>query len=245
MSKTFLEMFIEDCKYYDVEQKEVKTILKHVDLKGKIVLDIGAGIGRLAFPLVRHAKEVVAIDQDHRLSPYWKLHGRRNVKFVNTTAEQYLKNRRKFDVILLAWPTFDSAFIPLIKNAMDTQTLFIFLTCDNNSDWESVVDNLGLVKKGHFDNDISNKMRFLKELPRQFRLLEKKKMFTQYVYPDEKTALCVFVQDFRMWFGLVLDKKDKEKLKEIIHAHRKGRKVVFGEEVWFYVLKKKGGKHAG
>ena len=242
--QNYLKMFIDDCKYYDHEQKEIKAILKSVDVKGKSVLDLGTGIGRLAFPLARYARELIALDQDSRLLPYFKMHQKKNVKFVRQSFEKYLKKKRIFDIVLLAWPTFDSRFTSFIKNAMDEYTSFIFLTCDNNSDWETVVDKVKSTKKKGFDSNVSNKVKSLKELPRQFKMFKKEKILTRYIYPDEKTAFRIFIQDFKMWFGLNLNEGEKQKLMKIILAHKKGKKIIFGEEVWMYVMRKKGGNHA-
>ncbi len=238
--QSYLEMFIEDCRYYDREKGEVKAILKHVDLKGKTVLDVGAGIGRLAFPLARYAKEVVAIDQDHRLSPYWKLHGRRNVEFINTTAEQYLKNRRKFDVILLAWPTLDFRIFSSLKKAMHEHSLLILLMCADDSDFESVIDKIGLVREGYFNKSLQKKKNFLQRLSQTFQILHEEKMVTFYHYPDERVAFRILKNGFKMWYALNLHNKAKENLKKIIYRHKHGKKIFFQEEDWFYLF-----KHAG
>jgi ubiquinone/menaquinone biosynthesis C-methylase UbiE len=238
--QSYLDMFIEDCKYYDPDQKEVKTILKHIDLKGKTILDVGAGIGRLAFPLAKYAKEVVAIDQDHRLSPYWKLHERKNVIFVNTPAEQYLKNRRKFDVILLAWPTLDFRIFSSLKKAMHEKSFFILLMCADDSDFESVVDKIGIVRKGHFNKFLQKKKNFLQRLSQHFQILHKEKIITSYQYPDEHVAFRILKNGFKMWYALTLHNKAKENLKKIIYSHKQGKKIFFQEEVWFYLF-----KHAG
>ncbi|GEM_PF-2220803 len=236
----FLKDFIEDCRYYDHEQKEVKHILKSVDLRGKTVLDVGAGIGRLAFPLARYAKEVVAVDQDRRLSPYWKLHGRKNVTFVNTTVEQYLKNRKKFDVILLAWPTLDFRIFSSLKKAMHEKSIFILFMCADDSDFESVVDKIGIVRKSHFSKSIKRKQRFLKHLLSAFSWIRKDKVKTSYIYPNEYVAFRILKNGFRMWYALTLHNKAEENLKKIIHRHKRGKKIVFQEEDWFYLF-----KHAG
>lgn len=221
----FLEMFIEDCKYYDLRNIEIKTILKNTNILGKTILDLGTGIGRLAFPLAKYAKKVVALDNDKRLREYFKKHKKRNLIFVNKKAENYLTKYNKFDIILLAWPTFNFKFVNLIKKVMHKNSKLIFITCDNNSDFETIVDKLEVVKKGQFDKDISNKIKFLKQLPKKFRLITKKELNTNYLYPNKKIAFRVIKNGIKMWFNIKLDKKTEDKLKTLIIEHKKREKL--------------------
>jgi len=233
----FLKAFIEDCKYYDLENKELKNILKYVNLKNKSLLDIGAGIGRLSFPLAKYAKEVVALEKDKRLAKYWKKHENKKVKFVNQSLESYAKKskRRKFDIILLAWPTFDSKFIGLIKKFMHKESKFIFITCDNNSDYEKTLSKLS--NKKDFKKDIENKKKFIKILPKKFRLTKKRKIATYYKYPNEKIAFKINKNSLQLWFNTKVGKNIEDKLKKIIEEHKKNKQIIFQEEIYFYILK--------
>lgn len=240
MSKMkFLDMFIEDCKYYDSKKIELNTILKRVDFRGKTVLDIGAGIGRLSFPIAKYAKEVIALDKDKRFREYFKRHKTKNVVFVNQDAEIFLKKGKKFDIVLLAWPTLNFKLINLIKNAMHKDSLFIFITCDNKSDFEMIVNKLKFTEKGFFDKDIQNKMKFIKLLPKKFKVLSKKKISVPYVYPNKKIAFETLKITLKLWFNIKLNKKSKERLSVLVDKHRINNKVKFGEKIWFYVLKLK------
>ena len=234
----YLDMFIEDCKYYDIENIELKSILKSVNVKEKTILDLGTGIGRLAFPLLKHAKKVVALDNDKRLEKYFRKNKKKNLTFVNQNAKKYIKGK-KFDIILLAWPIFNFNFIEHVKNAMHKKSRFIFLTCDNNSDFETIVDKLGVVKKERFKKDVLNKNKFLEQLSKRFRVLIKKKLKTRYIYPNKKTAFRVIKNGIRMWFKINLNKKAEEKLIKLINKHKKKGKIIFDEEIYLYILKLK------
>jgi len=235
----FLDMFTEDCKYYDPKNIEVKTILKYVKLKGKTILDIGAGIGRLSFPLAKYAKKVIALDKDKRVMEYFRKHKKKNVEFANQDAKHYLKKGMKFDVILLAWPTIHFKFIEICKKAMHENSILIFITCDNNSDFETIVDKLRVVKRNYFDKAIADKMKFLKLLPIKLKLLIKKKIPTEYLYPSKKTAFRVLKNDMEMWFNIKLDKPAERRLLDLIKKHKKGENIRFKEIIWFYILKLK------
>ena len=232
----FLKVFIEDCKYYDLENKELKAILRYVKAKNKTILDVGAGIGRLSFPLTKYAKEVVALEKDKRLASYFEKYKNKKVKFVNQSLESYTKKskRRKFDIILLAWPTINFKFINLVKRLMYKNSKFILITCDNNSDFETIIDKLDAGKG--FEKYIKNKQKFLKNLPKRFKLLFKKKIKTYYSFPNKKIAFRIIKNSMELWFRKRFNKKTNKKLGGIIKKHKKGEKVIFEEEIWFYLM---------
>jgi len=232
----YLDMFI---KYYDSKKVEIKTILKNVNLKNKTILDIGAGIGRLSFPLAKFAKKVIALDKDKKFKEYFKKHKKQNLKFVNIEAEKYLKNKEKFDIILLAWPTFSYKFVKLVKNAMHKDSLFIFITCDNNSDFETIADKIDVVHKDYFKKDIKNKEKFMKILPKKFKLITKKKLKTNYFYPNKKIAFRILKNSLKMWFNIKLNSKSESNLNKLIDEHKQKNKIIFKGEVWFYLMKLK------
>lgn len=155
----FLRAFVQECRHYDPQQLELNAILRSVSLRGKRILDIGTGIGRLAFPLARYTQEVVAIDKKRIFGDYFKKHRRKNVLFFPISAESYLKKPRSFDIFLLAWPTLNPKLLTLIRKSMTKESLCIFITCDNRSDWETTVDRLGTVRKQTFHKDIANKQQ--------------------------------------------------------------------------------------
>ena len=235
----FLKMFTEDCKYYDLDKIELKNILKYADVKNKTILDVGTGIGRLAFPLAKSAKKVIALDKDKRFRPYFKKHKKTNLKFVNKNAESYLKNKKGFDIVLLAWPTFDFKMINSIKNSMNKYSRLIFITCDNNSDYETIPDKLDVLKKAAFNKDVQNKSKILKKLPKMFKVIIKKKLKTDYEYPYKKTAFRIIKSGLKLWFGIKLNKIDEIKLINLINKHKRGSKMIFKEKLYFYVLKLK------
>ncbi|MBI4116651.1 methyltransferase domain-containing protein [Candidatus Pacearchaeota archaeon] len=236
----FLNAFIEDCRYYDLNKVELKNILKYVNVRNKTVLDVGAGIGRLAFPLSKYAKEVIALDNGKRFMPYFKKHKKTNVKFVNKSMEEYVKKTlKKFDIVLLAWPTFDFKMINSVKSSMNKDSKLIFITCDNNSDYETIPNKLRVLEKAVFNKDVQNKGKILKKLPKMFRVMVNRKLKTNYKYPDKKTAFRIIKNGLKLWFNIKLDKSNKVNLIALINKHKKGNKIIFEEKLYFYVLELK------
>lgn len=236
----FLNAFIEDCRYYDKNGVELKSILKNVNLKNKRVVDIGAGIGRLSFPLSNYAKEVVALDKDKQFIEYYKKHKRKNLIFVNKSAEEYLKEDNQFDIFIIAWPTINFKFINLLEKLTPRSSIIIFITCDNTSDFETIVNKLGVFDKEKFKNDTINKAKFINKIEKSFKLIKKEKVRTEYSYPNKKIALKNIKNCLKLWFNIPLKEKSQLKLIKIIDNHTlKDNKVKFEEKIFFMILRQK------
>lgn len=237
MANNLLKMLIDEQKYYDRKGLEIANILNNTKIKGKTILDIGAGIGRLSFPLSKYAKKVVALDNSLELRHYFNKHKNRKVKFVNTKLENYAKKSNKFDIIILAWPTLNVKFLDLIKDMMVKNGKLICIIPDNNSDFETIVDKLDIINKSNFEEDIKNKEKFRKLLFNKFKLLSHKKIKTQYIFKNEKIAFNMIKNNIEYWFKIKLNKLSKEKLQFIINKHKNNKNIKFDEEVWFYIAK--------
>ena len=122
---------------------------------------------------------------------------------------------------------------------MNKYSRLIFITCDNNSDYETIPDKLDVLKKAAFNKDVQNKSRILGKLPKMFKIITNRKLRTDYKYPDEKTAFRIIKSGLKLWFGIKLNKIDEIKLINLINKHKRGSKMIFKEKLYFYVLKLK------
>lgn len=90
----------------DPEGAEIRAIDRLVDLKGKAIVEIGAGDGRLTQRLASRAGSVLAIDpnesQIRRARTALPREQRGRVRFLASDATTYPFRRERFDVAVLA-----------------------------------------------------------------------------------------------------------------------------------------------
>lgn len=91
----------------DREEVEPAVIAEFVDLRGKRVLDVGCGTGRLTEFVAPQAEKVFAFDPDAERIPEARKRippgARRRVTFRVCGAEELDVRRRRFDVALCGW----------------------------------------------------------------------------------------------------------------------------------------------
>jgi predicted RNA methylase len=92
----------------DPEGVEVAAIRELVDVRGRRILDVGCGDGRLSFACARDgAATVVGIDPDD--AEIAEAHGatprglRRRIRFEVADAAEVELPRREFDLALFSW----------------------------------------------------------------------------------------------------------------------------------------------
>ncbi len=233
----YLDDFIHDVEYYDLENKEIEAIVKNIDLKGKTLIDVGCGVGRLSLSLLKHAKKVRGLDIDKRLINYCKKKNKsKNLIFINKDIKDFIKStKEKFDVILIAWPVFDNKIIMNIDKLMHENSKLIFISCHNDSDFETIPDKIE--PKKDFKEDITNKERLIKYLKDNFNQTMNKDIDVYYTYPNEKIAFDILTRTFKIWFDIKINnKKKKTKLMKIINQYKKDGKVIIPEKIMFYVF---------
>ena len=88
----------------DREGAEPAVIAAAVDLRGKRVVDVGCGKGRLTEFAARHAAHVYAFDPDaEAVEEARRRAGNGGVSFGVHGAEALARPKRRFDVALCGW----------------------------------------------------------------------------------------------------------------------------------------------
>jgi len=218
--KEFLKLFELDCKYYDIEQKEVKEISCLVSLKNKTILDIGAGIGRLSFPLSKIAKKVIALDKDTRLKKLYKKNKPKNLIFIGDSLENYSKKTKiKFDIILVVWAGFNNNFIKHLRKISHKDTIIITITGDRRSENHKLINQL-FKKESKTSREIE---------PQEVVLIKKEKVAVNVTYPSAEDALASIDADLKLWSDKALAGLNRIKILKSIASHEENNKIKFKE----------------
>lgn len=234
-----VKILLDESKYYDKEKIEIKSILKSISLNNKEIVDVGAGVGRLALPLVRYAKNIIALDSNDKLKNYYKTIKNPKLKFICSNAEKYLKSR-KSDIFIFAWPSLNKRLVRVIKKSMHSKSRLIVFIPKDNSDYESIVEKIGVFNKRESMKHGLDKKQFLVFLEQEFEIVKKKLLKTRYTYKNKFIAFDGIKENIEFWFNLKLKVKQLDRLKRIVRTHNNdNRKVVFSELVYFYILKNK------
>lgn len=87
----------------DPDGVELETIRGLFDLRGKRVLDVGCGEGRLSFACAEAGADVFGFDADEEAVEVARSRARPGVRFEVADAAEIELPRRKFDLALFSW----------------------------------------------------------------------------------------------------------------------------------------------
>lgn len=214
--KEFVCLFKKDCEYYDKKQKELKTILSLVDFKkSDRLVDIGAGIGRLAIPLSKHLK-ITAIDTNKILLDQIK---NSNIEVIHGKIEEYY-SKEKFDYALIAWPStlnYAEVFEHVRRNVLKEDGKLLII--------KSLEHDLKKITKKIFPEIFGNQKGSLEVLPYFFRIEKEKIIETEWVYPNSDEALRLILFELDAFYNKKVNNEQIEIIREFIREHEKFEKV--------------------
>ncbi len=233
-----MKILLAEAQHYDMERRELASIRRETSPCASIV-DIGAGIGRLALPLAKHSGSVTALDSDEALKTYYSCHKRERVRFVCDKAERYLRSNR-FDLYLLAWPPLSRPLIKTIKSSMRDGSKLIVLIPDNSSGYVDITRKIGMVPSVEFKRNDANKLRFFGFLRKEFRVIKSKLLRTNYRFKNDSDAFTELREGLEFWYKTRLSAGQTQYLKMLIGRHKAH---TYSELVHFFVLTKRQRKH--
>ena len=96
----------DDARGYPDPRRETQLIERHVRLKGREVLEVGCGNGRLTLELAAHTRRVVAIEPNREMIREARARARergiKNVRFFTRAAQTGIRGG-PFDVVLFSY----------------------------------------------------------------------------------------------------------------------------------------------
>jgi ubiquinone/menaquinone biosynthesis C-methylase UbiE len=149
---------------------EIKNILNFIDFKDKIVLDVGAGTGRLSIPISKIAERVCAIDPEEEmlnsLKEKIKKYRIKNIEIKRGTAEKIPYSDNYFDCVICAWILHYIDYkktIKQIKRVLKKDGYLVFLDHNGNDDWEKLSIIIDPKNVGMYENRNNKLLKLIED----------------------------------------------------------------------------------
>lgn len=238
----------------DPEGIELKTILSHVSLEGKDVLEIGCGDGRLTFKYAGMARKVVAIDSDTRqiekaksnipteLAP--------RLEFRIGKGEELPFPGESYDTVFFTWslcciPTPYDKLTALeeLWRVLRPEGILINLQSSLLQPLDRGVITYLITKRfgsltdvaDDEDGEARRALKYISLIEGKFRPLAEEEFMVNAYYDSVEEALDDFIKDKREQYNN-LDEETKHEIFSIISSKRKSNGVVTRENAVLTVL---------
>ncbi len=236
----------------DPEGVEVRTLLKHVSLAGKEVLEVGCGEGRLTMKYFGRAKSVVAIDplrSGIRIAKRKAPKGPKTPEFRVMRAEKLAFPDESFDVVFFTW-SLCCIDIPAMGRALDEAwrvlrpagTLVNLQPSLNQPFRQGTVSYL---IQGEFGTTVDDEryrqarlaLKYASLIEGKFRLVSEEEFGINTYYDAVREALDNFTMDCREDYR-ALSRTEKARVKETIESMRTKKGIRARDNVVLTVVTK-------
>lgn len=227
----YIELFAQICGGYDKKGLELNTLLSLVNFKPcERLIDIGAGVGRLAIPISKYIN-VTAIDTNKILLDQIR---DPNIEVVNMGIEDFYPEQ-KYDYGLLVWPSADDykiLFKNVIENVLKSDGRLLVI--------KSTDHDLRRLTKQFFPEIFEKGKNLLKILPDFFKIEKERIIETEHEYLslDEALRLIRFAEE--AYYGKKLNLEQTEGVKEFLNERERDGKIYIHSTLKVSVNKPKG-----
>jgi ubiquinone/menaquinone biosynthesis C-methylase UbiE len=192
---------------YDPEGMELNQIKKMVDLKGKDVLEIGCGTGRVTFKLDGYHK-LTAVDMVEEYIEFCKKKNKKKIEFITAKAGSLPFEDASFDVVLATWSldgadNFGSVLWD-ISRLLRPKGVLLIIDKSGLGDFEEIknICKPGYKKKVRM---VNNELK--RQLERFFSKVDQQNLYIPEVYPNTETAEKMFIFEMETWDQTPVEKK--------------------------------------
>lgn len=230
-----LNYHIISCKYYDPKKVELSYIRKiSKGVKGKKILDIGCGTGRLSSALSKAGAIVTGIDINKEFISYCSHRFKRsNTKFKLGDARNLPFKDSAFDIVLYAWGENlgedTSKALRESKRVLKPKGKIILIDEMKGSDYASLIKRFDPNIDQYLDLSIRKLRNSLTKLYKKIEFY--KKVRIPYVFPNVGEAYKMMVYDLGSFRGIRLNKDDKLTLRKNLSKFASGKRIVLNEAV--------------
>ncbi len=215
--KQQIKKWEESLKYSDPEKIEFNTLLKEIEFEGKIVLDVGCGIGRLTLPISKYARKVVGVDSKKSVIQYCNEHKKKkNIKYVHKNILEF--KEKNFDVVILAQPVyknFNRILEAIHYSLKEKGKLVIIKWIDKGNQYNELLTPFWNKNKEVMKEVENFSKNFKKNIKKNFKIKKEILIRSYDSYPNKEVLVKNIIQDSPIRFK----ESDKTKLNNLIRKY--------------------------
>lgn len=183
-------------KWFDPDEIELNTVLRLVDFRDKIVLDVGAGTGRLTFPISKIANKVCAIEPEEEMIQHLKermdkLKSKNKIEAEKASVENIPYSNNYFDVVICAWVVGHFKNIKKgfseIKRVLKNDGILLIIEHNGNDEWEK----LSIIEDPNFIDVYKERYNRIMEEIKDFQNIKTKVIDSFITFPNLEIAEAV------------------------------------------------------
>jgi len=225
---------------------EFAAIARHSNFRGKDILDIGCGNGRMAIKLAEEARSVTGVDLDAKLVDfavdYAKSNSVPNLHFAEMSATELQFADESFDLVLMPWMLHmikDKAQAlrevrRVLRRGGQLMVFGIWGDCD--------YDRIARHFVARRDQEINPLICYQEPLNEVFgsfeeEVLPQDKSFS-FVFPDCGVTVEAFNFAFKNWYDKQMSEKELNHLRHLLHNYGLGTHIELKTKGAIYICRK-------